>query len=64
MIMAEAALQQAARLFAHWRGHDVEAVVQLLAALDPEQAQDVITGLLLLDGRSAAQVREIAFPCG
>jgi hypothetical protein len=55
----EPALRQAAVLLTHWQNKDVEAVVLLVADMTRQDAEDVITALLLLHGRPAEKIREL-----
>lgn len=57
----EPALRTGALLIKHWvHNKDVEAAIMLMAEIGTrEEAEDVITALLLLHGRSAAQLNAL-----
>jgi len=61
MHVQEPAIKFAAALVVHWSRHDIEAAVLMIADIkDKEDAEDVITALLLLRGRSLDDLRELA----
>jgi hypothetical protein len=60
-VQQEPAVAMAAALIIHWSRHDIEAVVLMLADIkDKDEAEDVITALLLLRDRPAAELRLLA----
>jgi hypothetical protein len=60
-VQQEPAVAMAAALIIHWSRHDIEAVVLMLADIkDKDEAEDVITALLLLRDRTAAELRLLA----
>lgn len=60
-VRQEPAIGAAAALIVHWSRHDIEAVVLMLAEIrDKDEAEDIITALLLLRERSAADLARLA----
>ncbi len=60
-VRQEPAIGMAAALIVHWSRQDIEAVVLMLAEIrDKDEAEDVITALLLLRERSAADLARLA----
>lgn len=58
---APSAISLAAALIVHWSRHDIEAVVLMLAEIsDLDEAEDIITALLLLRDRSTADLAQLA----
>jgi hypothetical protein len=61
MHVSEPAIRQAAALTIHWQRGDIEAVVLLMAEEigSQDEAEDVITALLMLRGRDLAEMEEL-----
>jgi hypothetical protein len=60
MHVQEPAITTAAALSLHWDSGDIEAVVILLADISgQEEAEDIITSLLVLRNKSADDLRKL-----
>lgn len=61
MHVQEPSVTMAAALMLHWESKDIEAVVVLLSEIgSQEEAEDIITALLMLRHRLDEELRELA----
>lgn len=59
-VQQEPAIAMAAALIVHWSRHDIEAAVLLLADIgDKDEAEDIITALLLLREKPLAELEKM-----